>query len=406
MINILVFSLLSLEAWCGKITRHDLFLHSRIAADFDLHSKAQKGYFSKSLNGPVSFTDAEYDTFESWFADPALGYMCRHAVKTRAALYNSGRYRHYLKRVKDVWQLDAFVTGEAALSLIKESKDVMVLFMQDALLLFAVSEYVGDMKVKELSQVLFHVLSLSAGIMSFHWSQILHDYTFVYFANFMETVKPVLIEYALHSSILGRINADRLVRLMETHRKGVYDLSKVCSFLESYHVSQKLAKFFELKDDGLNLYTRSRVKESSLIYHVTEYHRMIGYIFKAPKIKALLALYSLDQVVFELNHLLPFTNAATRESSRSMAEEFAKLKSIELAEYVRAWLDLWKYAFCHGLTEVLHYQFIPNEPSIIRDKLRALKLYFCNNKRLNDVLQLEHMFEALMARSELLIAYI
>ena len=322
-----------------------------------------------------------------------------------------------MRAVKDVLQLDAYVMDKVGDSLIGNDWDVLVLFLRDALLLLAVSELVGAIHVEKRNQVLAHVGSLTRCFISFNRHHILHRYSFVNFSDSVETVKPLPIEYYPQSSIMGRINADRFVHFMETHRKGLYHLSKVCSFLESYQVSQEYSlvmRFLELKDDGLNLYTRNRVQESSLLYHLTEARRLTGYIFNPTSFSLttpLGTLFSLEQSAFQLIHLLPTTNVVVGEvdvnkPSSSMIEEYAKLESSELAEYVRAWLHIWKHAFCHGLTEVLDYQFTPNEPSIIRDKLRVLRLYFRNNKRLNDVLQLEQMFEALMARSELLIAHI
>ena len=391
---------LSLEAWCGKV--ETLFLHTRIATNFDLIVNKHDVFFSKFLNGQVAFTDAEYNSIAGSFPDPALGYLCISGLKVRIALYNSGKFKQYLRVVKDVWQLNAYLKGKAAVSMKSESKENVVLFLQDALLLLALTEYVGAIAGQERNEILAQVLSLTGLFIFFQRSKILHNYKFVNFADFLETTNPLPIEYTPQDSILGKVNADRFLRLMDTHLQGVYDLTNVCKFIELYKVSQKYLwgmMFLKGNDESLELYARNRVRESSLIYHLTNERHGFGYILKLPsEARAFSTLFSMEQATFELNHLFPTTNVAIRFSSSSMLVEFAKLTSSVSAEYTRAWLDIWKYAFCHGLTEVVDYQFIYDSPSIIRDKLRVLKVYFRNNVRLFDVLQLERMFEALMAQ--------
>ena len=76
----LSFLLFALDVWCGRVRRETLFLHTQIATNYDLTSDSRDDYFSKFLNGPIAFTDVEYDMLETWLSVPELGYLCRNAL--------------------------------------------------------------------------------------------------------------------------------------------------------------------------------------------------------------------------------------------------------------------------------------------------------------------------------------
>ena len=381
-----------------KVKRDALFLHAHIATKDELRAVTSRDA-SKFLKNYITNSEADFSPFEKHFTDPAMVYLCKCALQIRTALFNSGKFRDYLNAVREAQELEAYVSEEKVMTaLMDQGSSSLALFMQDALLLLAVSDHAGAISAEKRDHVLSHVLSLVGTFMLRYSPQILHNHKYVNFAGFVEAVKPLPMEYLPQDGILGKINADRLLKLMDTHRKEAYDMSKVCTFLGRYKHPQNLkwlTQYLKM-DDSLQLYLRKRVSEVFLLEQLVSTRHGFGYIYNLPP-KAFLCniLMAMEQVTYQLNYLFR-TLPSTPVVKESILVEYASLSSPDLAMNVNAWLDAWRHAFRHGLTEVMDYQVTANTRRAMCGKLRLLKLYFCDNdKRMAAVLELEEMLEKL-----------
>ena len=397
-----LFPLLSFLFWCGEsscskntfLTRDTLFLHSIVGSKGKLHIDSQGE--SVKLVARVEFSPDSITNFEGAFDDPALSYLCKCGLLVRTALYNGGKFHNYLRGVRNAQDLSSFLSGRAADLVKKESGDFL-LFLQDALLLLAVSEHVRILESKTQNAALAKMMALLGNYIQKHSAEIQQKGFFVNFADFVETSEP--LAYSPQSSVLGRVNADRFLRLVEMHHRGSYDLSDVCAFLNSYHAPDELMPFLKM-DNSLPIYLQSRLLQVPLLQHLTSLRHGFGYIYQLHDLDfiesdVLNILFSMEQVTFQLNQLFQASprNPIVKESS--MLVEFAKRLNAESKGYVSDWLFMWKHAFRQGLTEVLDYQIVANDPKIVRAKLLLLKIFFRDNllKR-KAVLELEDMFSA------------
>ena len=249
-----------------------------------------------------------------------------------------------------------------------------------------------------LSRLLSFIVSLAKSLLANPF-YILPSHTFVNFAAFLEAMIPQPVEYSPQDSILGKVNADRFVRLMETHRKGVYDLSTVCSFLASYNVTHKekwLMPFLKtINGDSLQLYLSTRISEVSLYDQITGSEHDFDNIFKLhPVFKLLTVLLTFEQVTYQFNYLLHTSSSVLKES---IMTKYAKLTDADLAKYVGMWLNTWKHSLHNGLTEVMGFQLDLKHVSSIHHKLSVTKLYFRNNeKRMAAVKKLEEILQEVL----------
>ena len=380
---VLLLPLLScLVGWCSKVPKvrkEALFLHAQIALNDELRTKACIG--TEFLKDHVDESIVDFSSIKDSFADPAMAYLCKCGLKFRIALYNSGKFQHYLNAVKEAKELEAYVVEpNTEFSLLNNGLDYLNMFMQDALLLLAVSEHAGIIGVDRLNQVLSYVLSLSGSYVLSNLFKVLPNHTFVNFADFLETVTLQPVEFSPQDSILGKVNADRFVRLMETHRKDMYDLSKLCSFLKGYNVTSKekwLMRYLKM-DDSLQFYLRKRISEVSLFGQMTSIRHGFGYIYHLPsKFRTVQLLLTLEQVTYQFKYL--FHTSFPVVVKESIMIEYAKILNSGLATHVGMWLAAWKHALHNGLTEIMDFQVAIKGIIVIHHKLSIAKLYFRNN---------------------------
>ena len=408
---LLFTSLCTLVAWCGKekVRREALFLHTYIATKGELCVDTRDG--SKYLKDQLTFDAANLPPLERFISDTALAYLCKCAFQIRTALHNTGKFSHYLNMVKDVWQLKVFVNKKKNMdSLDNENVKNLVLFLQDALLLLSVTEQVTTLSSEERCDILTQILSISAVYAVVNFSQVLPSLSFINFANFMETMpKPLPIKYSPQYKLMGRINADRFVRLLDTYKRGTYDLSDVLNFLSSdvlnFFYSDKIPPKFvrELNlDNSVKFYLDNRLEEVSLIRQLTYGRHGFGYFFRAPAgSDGCSTLLALEQVTYQMNYLFHATQPAPL-LKESILVGFARFRGSALAEYVRDWLDIWKLSFSSGFTEVVDFQVASNNLDAVYEKLLVLKIYFKSHaKRMAQVLELEKKFEDLVATFQL-----
>ena len=394
-VSLLLSFFCTLVACCGKVKvrKEALFLHTFIATDGEMRVESRDGSTFLADQVPVGATNLPH--LENYFSDPALGYLCRCAFQIRTTLYNTGDFNSYLNVVKNAWHLKGFVDKKKNMDLIeKVDSDSFVLFLQDALLLISVTEHVTNMTSDQRCDILTHVLSVTSNYMWANVQKILPNFAFVNFANFVETMQhPKPIKYSPHYSLVGRINADRFVRLMETYQRGVYDLSDVLNYIVSDEIPRKFVRKLKL-DNSVQFYLKNRIEEVPLLEHLTSGRHGFGYFLeKATGAHGFSTLLALEQVTYQIKSLFR-TTPHTLLLNEPILEGYSRLRSSELTEYNLSWLDIWKSAFSCGLTEVVDFQVGPKTLSTICEKLRLLKLYCRNNeKRMTDVLELERKLE-------------
>ena len=396
----------SITSSSSKVVSKDaILLHSQIATKKSLPETAREA-ISLPKKGPAIIKE---DVISSFVTDPALAYLCKCALQVRTALYNSNTFTEYLREVGGVRDLSAYITDDFRERLRGMFSANLVLFLQDALLLVAVSEYTNAITVEERCEACSLVVSLTGYFVLKNQAKIVPDYTFLQFDNSVEFSKR-RINYSPQHSLLGSINAARLLRIMEMHRRNVYDLSDLCYFISSYKAPPMLESKvppvppilaplqLNLGEEFLEAYLRDRVEHVPLVDYLTSVRHSFGYVYGVKHYMStnalmLNTLLALEQATFQLEHLFPAScnsNSSARPVKESIFVTFAGMQSGEFEAHAEKWLNAWIQAFRFGITEVLDCQFKANDRSIVRSKLRLLKLYSRKDPRMTDaILKLE-----------------
>ena len=390
----------SITSSSSKVVSKDaILLHSQIATKKSLPETAREA-ISLPKKGPAIIKE---DVISSFVTDPALAYLCKCALQVRTALYNSNTFTEYLREVRGVRDLSAYITDDFRERLRRMLCANLILFLQDALLLVAVSEYTNAITVEERCEACSLVVSLTGYFVLKNQAKIVPDYTFLQFDNSVEFSKR-RIEYSPQHSLLGSINAARLLRHLELHRRNVYDLSDLCNFISTFKAPPMLESKvpptlrLNLGEEYLEAYLRDRVEHVPLVDYLTSVRHSFGYVygvkhFMTTNALMLNTLLALEQATFQLEHLFPAScnsNSSARPVKESIFVTFAGMQSGEFEAHAEKWLNAWIHAFRFGITEVLDCQLKANDRSIVRSKLLLLKIFFRKDPCMTDaILKLE-----------------
>ena len=365
-------------------------MHSYIATRGALRVETDNG--SAFLADQVPLSSTNLPILEQIISDIPLFYLCKCALKIRTALHNTGKFGNYLNGVINVWQLIIYAKEQKNLTpMMKVDSDTMVLFLQDALLMISVTEHVFNLKDEDRLGMVLQVLTVMGNYVALNYSRVVATHSFVSFANFMETMQlPQPIKYSPTYDFMGRINADRIVRLLDTYRRNAYDLSDVLKYLTTYENPLKIEPSLKL-DNSVQFYLENRIEELSFLKRLKEGKHTFGSFLSSPtRLRECRTLLVVEQVTYQLNHLF-HTITPTPLLGEPILVGYARLKGDTLSDYSRSWLDIWKFAFSCGLTNVIEFKFASKNYDIIYEKLRVLELYFRNNtKRLAHILELEN----------------
>ena len=371
-------------------------MHSYIASKGKLRVETHDGSDFVANHIPSSTTNLLI--LDRIFSAPPLCYLCKCALQIRTALHNTGKFGNYLNGVINVQQLIVYVKETNNLiPILKVDSDDFALFIQDALLMISVTEHVTNLKDEEWLDMISQVLTVMGNYVYLNYSQVVASHSFVSFANFMETMQlPQPINYTPQFNLMGIINADRFVRLLDTYRRGAYDLSDALKYLTSYENPLKIVPSLKL-DNSVQFYLNNRIEEVPFLKRLKDGRHKFGSFLSSPagsrESKILLAM---EQVTYQLNYLFR-TTSPTPFLKESILEGFSRLKYTALDERTRDYLDLWKFAFSCGLTDVVEFMVASeNYICIYEEKLRLLKLYFRNDpKRMAAILELGKKAEKL-----------
>ena len=258
--------------------------------------------------------------------------------------------------------------------------------------MLSVTEHVATLSYVERSDILTQILLVFGNYVRVNYSQVLPNLTFVNFASFLETMqKPLPIKFSSQDNLIGRVNADRFVRLLDTYRRGVYDLSGV---LGSLSREKNIPKFVQQLNNSVQFYLKNRIEEVPFLTHLVSRRQRFGsYRNTLTGSFGCSTIMTLEQVTYQLDYLFQATRS-TPLRKESIMVEFSRFRSKMLAEYFSDWLEIWKYAFRCGLTEVVDNNLASTSGRVIYEKLHVSKLYFRDDvKRLNDVMELERMVQ-------------
>ena len=126
--------------------------------------------------------------------------------------------------------------------------------------------------------------------------------------------------------------------------------------------------------------------------HLSSPQHSFGYIFGLPHLSDMPEGYysllhkfcCLDQITFQLNFSFGIEKGKRNFYIDKFAGEF--LAEGVLGRYLKSWFALWRELLENGLTELIDYYVIKDEPTIIERKIKILKLAnYCNPELLNRV---------------------
>ena len=170
--------------------------------------------------------------------------------------------------------------------------------------MLSVTEHVATLSYVERSDILTQILLVFGNYVRVNYSQVLPNLTFVNFASFLETMqKPLPIKFSSQDNLIGRVNADRFVRLLDTYRRGVYDLSGV---LGSLSREKNIPKFVQQLNNSVQFYLKNRIEEVPFLTHLVSRRQRFGsYRNTLAGSFGCSTIMTLEQVTYQFELSLP-----------------------------------------------------------------------------------------------------